>query len=74
MNNNLISLLKEKPFVIPRVLINNYKTLGISEEELVVLIVIMEYGDKVTYDPESFAKEIKMDKHTIMKIIQSMYI
>ena len=72
MNNKLVELLKEKPLIIPRVLLKNYKTLGISDEELIIISVIMEYGDKVTYDPESFAKEINANKHDVMKIINSL--
>ena len=72
MNNKLVELLKERPLIIPRVLLKNYKTLGISDEELIIISVIMEYGDKVTYDPESFAKEINANKHDVMKIINSL--
>ena len=49
MNDNLINLLKERPYVISRVFINNYHNLGITEEELVVIMVIMDIGDKVLY-------------------------
>lgn len=72
MSNKLVELLKERPLIIPRVLLKNYKTLGISDEELIIISVIMEYGDKVTYDPESFAKEINANKHDVMKIINSL--
>ena len=72
MNDKLITLLKERPYVIPKILINNYHDLGITEEELVVIMVIMSFGDKVVYDPEGFAMEIKMDMHKMMKIINDL--
>ena len=70
--DNLLNIIKERPLLIPRVLLKNYRTLGITEEELIVIMIIMDYGDKVTYDPELFAKEINGDKKNIMRIIDSL--
>lgn len=73
MNNNLLNVIKDRPIFVPRILINNYKTLGISDSELVLIMVIMSYGDKVVYDPELFANEINSDKHEVMKIINNLF-
>lgn len=73
MNNKLISLIKNKPLIIPKVLINNYKILGISDEELIIIMVIMAYGDKVIYDPELFANDINGNKHDVMRIINNLF-
>ena len=73
MNNKLISLIKDKPLIIPKVLINNYKILGISDEELIMIMVIMAYGDKVIYDPELFANDINGNKHDVMRIINNLF-
>ena len=73
MNNKLIGLIKDKPLIIPKVLINNYKSLGISDEELIMIIVIMAYGDKVIYDPELFANDINGNKHDVMRIINNLF-
>ena len=70
--NNIINLIKDKPLYIPRLLFNNYKSLGISDEELIIIMVIMNYGDKVIYDPELFAKDLNGDKRNIMKNIDSL--
>ena len=70
--DNMIKLLKDSPIVIPRILFNYYKLLGITDEELIVIMVIMAYGDKVIYNPEGFAKEINSNKHDIMKIINNL--
>ncbi len=72
MNANLINLLKDRPLVVPKVLINNYLKLGMTADELVIVMIIMSYGDKVTYDPESFAKDIGGDKHLVMRLINSL--
>ncbi len=73
MDNKIINLLKDKPLYIPRVLLSNYKKLGITEEELVIIMVIMNYGDKVLYDPELFTREIAGNKHEVMKIINNLF-
>lgn len=70
--NNVINLIKDKPLVIPKLLLSSYKNLGISDEELIVIVVIMNYGDKVIYDPEMFAKDINGDKRKVMKIIDNL--
>jgi len=33
MENNMISLLKDRPIIIPRIFLNNYKLLNISDSE-----------------------------------------
>lgn len=73
MEDKVLTLLKTKPIVIPTILLNNYKSLGISADELIIIIVIMSYGDKVIYDPEAFANVINGDKHEIMGIINSLF-
>lgn len=70
--NNVINLIKDKPFYIPRVLINNYKNLKITDEELIIIVVIMSYGEKVLYDPSELARIIDGNKRTIMKVIENL--
>ena len=70
--DQIINLIKEKPIFIPRILLNNYKLLNISEEELIVIVVIMGYGNNVLYNPEEFAKEINTSRQNIMKIINNL--
>lgn len=70
--NNIVNLIKGKPLYIPRILLSNYQKLGITDEELIIIIVIMNEGDKVIYDPEMFAKVINGNKRNIMKLIDSL--
>lgn len=72
MDEKVISILKDKPVVIPRILLNNYKKLNISDSELIVIMVLLSFGDKITYNPEEFAKEINGDKHQVMNIINNL--
>ena len=70
--NNIVSLIKDKPLVIPKILLKNYKELGISDEELIIIMIIMNEGDKVVYDPEKFAGVINGNKRNIMMLIDAL--
>lgn len=72
MEDNLIRLLKDKPIVIPRILFNNYRLLGINDTELIIIVLIMSFGDKVIYNPEEFSRETNIEKHKIMEIINDL--
>ena len=45
--DNVINLIKDKPLFIPRILLINYKMLGLTDEELIFIMMIMNYGNKV---------------------------
>ena len=70
--NNIIDLIKDRPLFIPKILLSNYKRLEISDEELIIIIIIMNYGNKVIYDPEMFANVINGDKRKMMMLIDNL--
>lgn len=72
MNEVVISALKDQPITIPKVLFKYYKKLNITEEELIILICIINKGDKIIYNPSIFTEEIDMDKYKAMEIITAM--
>lgn len=72
MDESVIRLLRDKPIIVPRILLNNYRMLGITDTELVVVMLIMSIGDKVVYNPEEFSRELNMDKHETMIIINTL--
>ena len=72
MNEVVISTLKQKPIIIPQVLFKYYKRLNITEEELILLICIIQKGDKIIYDPNFFTEEIDMDKYKAMQLITEL--
>lgn len=72
MNNQVINILKEKPLIIPKVLFKNYKKLNITEEELIILIYIINIGDKIIYDPGSLTNDLDMDKYKVMQILNNL--
>ena len=72
MDNNLLKILQDSPIVVPRILFNNYKKLNITEEELVVIMLIISLGNKIEFNPDIFVSELGMDKAKIMIIISSL--
>ena len=68
----IINIIKERPIIIPRMLFNNYKKLNITEEELIVLIYIMNEGDKLIYNPEIIVKGLGLDKFRVMELINNL--
>lgn len=72
MEDNLIRLIKDKPIIIPRILFNNYRLLGITDTELIIMALIMSLGDKVVYNPEVFSRESNIDKHKVMEIVNDL--
>lgn len=69
---NIIEVIKEKPIVIPRILFRDYKKLNIDEEELIILIYIIDLGNRVVYNPDIFVKNLGFDKFKAMQIISNL--
>lgn len=65
-------LLREKPIILPRYLFNCYLRLGITAEELIILIFIIDKGDKIVYNPDIIATPLGMDKYKVMEILNSL--
>ena len=72
MNSIIIELLKEKPLIIPKKLFLNYKKLNITEEELIVLIFIINIGDKIIYNPQMIVDSLSIDKYKVMDILNNL--
>ena len=73
MNEVVVDILKEKPIMIPSILFNNYKKLNITEEELIVLICLINEGEKTTYNPALITEKIGMDKYKVMQLINDLF-
>lgn len=72
MENNVRKILMDRPLVIPRIIINNYKKLNITEEELIILIFIIDYGVNLEYNPSIFVQELNIDKYKVLELINSL--
>lgn len=72
MENKILELIKEKPIVAPKILFNNYRKLNITDSELIIIIYMMNIGDKIIYNPEMFVSELNLDKYKVMELINSL--
>lgn len=72
MNEVVTNLLKDKPLTIPKVLLKNYKKLGITEEELLILICLINQEEKSVYNPNIFTEELDMDKYNAMQLLNDL--
>lgn len=74
MNNSnlIIELIKNRPMMVPNILFYNYKKLNLTEEELIVLILIFNKSDDSSYDPNKIALDLNMDKFKVMEIISNL--
>ena len=72
MSEKLINYLKEKPIIIPRVLLTNYSKLNIAAEELIILIYLMDKGNNMIYDINLFVKELSFTKRKVIELINNL--
>lgn len=72
MDNNILKILQDSPIVVPRILFNNYRKLNINEEELIIIMLIISFGNKIQYNPDVFVEELNIDRHKVMTIISSL--
>ena len=72
MYDKLMCLIKDRPLVISRILLKNYRKMNINDTELIVIMVLMSFGDKIIYNPEEFAILVNWDKHEMMKVINDL--
>ena len=72
MNEVVINTLKEQPIIIPKVLFKYYKKLNITEKELILLICIINKGNKIIYNPSFFTEEIDLDKYKAMQLLNDL--
>lgn len=70
--NEIENILKEKPIVLPRYLFKYYLRLGITSEELIILIFVIDKGDKIIYNPSLLSEELGMDKFKVMELLNSL--
>ena len=64
--------MREKPIILPRYLFNYYIRLGITSEELIILIFVIDRGDKAEYNPEAISSALCLDKYKVMELLNSL--
>lgn len=70
MINKITDLIKTKPFIVPSILINNYRKLNINEKELIVLIYLINYDG--SFNPKLISKDINFELKEFMEVISNL--
>lgn len=62
MNNNIIKILKDKNYVVPSYILENYKNLNISLDSFVVLIYLLNLSEPILSDVNTISEKLNMNK------------
>jgi DnaD and phage-associated domain len=68
---SIVDILKSKYYQIPQVLLFNYKKLGLSETELIVIIYLCNDIDN-NYNPKKISNDLNVEMKTILEIINNL--
>lgn len=72
MNNKIIEILKQKTYVVPSYLIKNYKLLGLSSDNVIVMIYLLNLNDPIVCNYQKFASDLNMNLKDIMSLINEL--
>lgn len=70
MINRVNDLIKSKPYIIPSILLKNYKKINLTELELIILIYLIN-ADSL-FNPKLIANELDMDLRDLMMHITKL--
>ncbi len=70
--SNLVEALQKGNIVIPTYLLKNYKSLGLDNEEFILLIGLIGEGSKFPYDVPYLSEKMNMDKGIILDLIDKL--
>lgn len=72
MEERYMELLRDKMFFIPSSVFRNMGKLGITGDEVVVLIFIINMGPRVLYDPEMISKGTGNNRIRVLEVINGL--
>lgn len=71
MMEKLTSILKEGNIVLPKLLLTNYKTLNISELNLIILIYLLNEKDNL-FNPKKISNDLKLSQQEVLMSIDEL--
>ncbi len=72
MNSKIIDILKGKTYTIPEYLLNNYKSLGISSDEFIILIYLINKENPIICDYKLMSNNLNVSLKDLMIFINSL--
>lgn len=70
MLGKVIDLIKNESFLVPNILLKNYRKLNITEAELIILIYLI--NTDISFNPKKIAKDLNFKLNEIMELINSL--
>lgn len=70
MTDKINEIIRNRDIVIPRILFTNYKKIGLSSDELVFLIYLINSSE--IFNPKQISDELNMTLSEVMEIMESL--
>jgi DNA replication protein len=71
MVEKLVNILKDNDVSIPRLLLNNYQELKISDKELILLMYLINEKE-LSFNPKKISKELKISLEVVLECISNL--
>lgn len=72
MNAKVLDLIKQKDYVVPKFLIEKYSSLGISAENVILLIYLINQNTPIVCDYQKISSDLNIDLMTVMTRITEL--
>ncbi len=69
MTEKIINIIKSGTITIPKLLLTNYKTLKLTEQEVILIIYLIGNNE---FDPERISKDLEVSPAEILKLIDNL--
>lgn len=70
MTEKIKELIQNRDMTIPRILFQNYKNIGITDQELIILIYILNTSD--IFNPKQISNELNITLNEVMSAMEDM--
>ena len=70
--DKLIELMKLGNISIPKYIFQNYKKIGMDDSEFIVMMYLINLGEKIPFNPKILAEELSINQSKILEIINSL--
>lgn len=71
-SDKLIEFMKMGTISVPKYIFLNYKKLGMNEQEFILIIYLLNIGNKIQFNPKIIANELDIKLPILLEIINSL--
>ena len=69
--DKVLDIIKQRDCTFPRILLTNYKKLGITDLELIILIYLIN-SDSLNYNPKQISQDLDIKINDVLQIINNL--